>query len=335
MLERCAIHAEDLVKVYPDEVTAISSISLNAAEGEVVGVLGPNGAGKSTMLKILTTLLRPTSGRATVFGFDVRDTKNVRPLLGVALQDVGLDPLMSGNAHFEVQAALYGIKPDVLRKVSDPLIERFMLGSYLDRAVGAYSGGTQRKLALALALCTSPPVTIFDEPTVGLDPHSRRQVWELIEEMRMQGKVVLFSTQYMDEAEKLCDKIYVIDKGQIAAEGGPEELKALVGEGTLRIVVDAPAKLRTMIDGLHPGGVVKEDGEAVVVKIPVGSKLPAAILGMLQSDGLAVREFSLSPPTLEDIFLHLTGHSLRPEPLGRSAADMGLSMHRGGGSKWR
>jgi ABC-2 type transport system ATP-binding protein len=335
MPERSAIDAEDLVKVYPGEVTAISGVSLSATEGEVVGVLGPNGAGKSTTLKILTTLLRPTSGRATVFGFDVRDTENVKPLLGVALQDVGLDPLMSGNAHFEVQAALYGIKPDALRKVSDPLIERFMLSSYLDRAVGAYSGGTQRKMALALALCTSPPVTIFDEPTVGLDPHSRRQVWELIEEMRLQGKIVLFSTQYMDEAERLCDHIYVVDKGRIVAEGSPEELKALVGEGTLRIAVDAPAKLRAMVDGLLPGRAIEEDGEAVVVKIPVDSKAPAAILEALQSDGLAVREFSLSPPTLEDTFLHLTGHSLRPEPLGRSTADMGLSMHRGGGSKWR
>lgn len=335
MLERCAIRAEDLMKVYPSEVTAISDVSLNAAEGEVVGVLGPNGAGKSTTLKILTTLLRPTSGRATVFGYDVRDTRNVRPLLGVALQDVGLDPLMSGNAHFEVQAALYGIKPDALRKVSDPLIERLMLGSYLDRAVGFYSGGTQRKLALALALCTSPPVTVFDEPTVGLDPHSRRQVWELIKEMRLEGKVVLFSTQYMDEAEKLCDKIYVIDHGHIAAEGDPEELRALTGDGTLRIAVDAPVKLRAMIDRLLPADAIKEDGEAVVVKIPVDSKLPTVILGALQGDGLTVREFSLSPPTLEDTFLHLTGHSLHPEPLGMSTGDLALSMHRRGGSKWR
>lgn len=334
MPECGAIDAGDLLKIYPGEVTAISGISLSASEGEVVGVLGPNGAGKSTTLKILTTLLRPTSGRASVFGFDISDTRNIRPLLGVALQDVGLDPLMSGNAHFEVQAALYGIKPEALRKTSDPLIERFMLGSYLDRAVGTYSGGTQRKMALALALCTRPPAIIFDEPTVGLDPQSRRLVWELIEEMRLEGKVVLFSTQYMDEAEKLCDHIYVVDKGRIVAEGSPKELKALVGEGTLRIVVDAPAKLRALIEGLIPDGVVEEDGEALVVKIPVDSKVPATILGALGND-VAVREFSLTPPTLEDTFLHLTGHALRPEPLGKSTADMGLSMHRGGGSKWR
>jgi len=334
MPERSAIDAGDLLKIYPGEVTAISGISLSASEGEVVGVVGPNGAGKSTTLKILTTLLRPTGGRASVFGFDISDTRNIRPLLGVALQDVGLDPLMSGNAHFEVQAALYGIKPGALRNIADPLIERFMLGSYLDRAVGTYSGGTQRKMALALALCTRPPAIIFDEPTVGLDPQSRRLVWELIEEMRLEGKVVLFSTQYMDEAEKLCDHIYVVDKGRIVAEGSPKELKALVGEGTLRIVVDAPAKLRAVIEGLIPDGVVEEDGEALVIKIPVDSKVPATILGALQGD-VAVREFSLTPPTLEDTFLHLTGHSLRPEPLGRSTADMGLSMHRGGGAKWR
>lgn len=334
MPEPSAIDADHLLKIYPGEVTAISGISLSASEGEVVGVLGPNGAGKSTTLKILTTLLRPTSGHASVFGFDISDSRNIRPLLGVALQDVGLDPLMSGNAHFEVQAALYGIKSDVLRRAIDPLIERFMLGSYLDRAVGTYSGGTQRKMALALALCTRPPAIIFDEPTVGLDPQSRRQVWGLIEEMRLEGKVVLFSTQYMDEAERLCDHIYVIDEGRIVAEGSPEQLKALVGEGTLRIVGDAPEKLRAVIEELLPGGVVEEDGEALVVKIPVDSKVPATILGALEGH-VAVREFSLAPPTLEDTFLHLTGHSLRPEPLGRSTADMGLSMHRGGGSKWR
>jgi len=338
MPEQRGVWAESLVKVYRGEVTAVSDVSLTAGEGEVVGVLGPNGAGKSTTLKILTTLLRPTRGRATVYGFDVLDVKGVRPLLGVALQEVGLDPLMSGNEHFAVQAALYGVAPDQLRRACDPLIERFGLGSYLEREVGAYSGGTQRKLALALALSSSPPVVILDEPTAGLDPHSRRQVWELLEELRSRGKVVLFSTQYMDEAERLCDKIYVIDKGRIVAQGSPDELRALIGEGTLRVQVDAPpARLRELIADLLPvdGGGIEEDGEVLVVKVPLDSALPAEILRTIQLDGLGVREFSLSPPTLEDTFIQLTGRALRPEPLGRSTADVGLSMHRGGGSQWR
>lgn len=338
MPERSGVCAEGLVKVYPGDVTAVSDVSLAAAEGEVVGVLGPNGAGKSTTLKILTTLLRPTRGCATVFGFDVLDVRSVRPLLGVALQEVGLDPLMSGNEHFAVQAALYGIPPDALWKVCTPLIERFMLGSYLDREVGAYSGGTQRKLALALALSSDPPVVVLDEPTAGLDPHSRRQVWELLEELRWQGKIVLFSTQYMDEAERMCDRIYVIDRGRIAAQGSPDELRALVGEGSLRVAVDAPpAQLRKLISDLLPsdGQGVREDGEALVVEVPVDSALPAEILKVLQADGLRVREFSLNPPTLEDTFLHLTGRALRSEPLVGPAANMGLSMHRGGGSQWR
>ena len=338
MPDRSGVRAEGLVKIYRGGVTAVADVSLAAAEGEVVGVLGPTGAGKSTTLRILTTLLRPTRGRATVNGFDIGDVKSVRPLLGVALQEVGLDPLMSGNEHFAVQAALYGVSPYRLRRASAPLIERFVLGSYLDREVGAYSGGTQRKLALALALSSDPPVIVLDEPTAGLDPHSRRQVWELLEELRSQGKVVLFSTQYMDEAERLCDRIYVIDRGRIVAHGSPDELRALVGEGALRILADVPpGELRGLISDLLPldGEGAEEDGEALVVRIPLDSTLPVEILGALQVDGVRVREFSLSPPTLEDTFIRLTGRALRPEPLGRSAADVGLSMHRGGGSQWR
>jgi ABC-2 type transport system ATP-binding protein len=332
------VKAEGLVKVYGGGVTALSAVSLMADAGEVVGVLGPNGAGKSTTLRILTTLLRPTRGRATVHGHDVGDVSSVRPLLGVALQEVGLDPLMSGNEHLAVQAALYGVSPERLREVRDPLIDRFLLSPYLEREVGAYSGGTQRKLALALALSSDPPVVVLDEPTAGLDPHSRRQVWGLVSDLRSRGKTVLFSTQYMDEAERLCDRIYVIDRGRIVAEGSPDELRTLVGEGTLRVLTDVPpAQLRELVADLLPsdGEGVEEDGETLVLRVPLDSPLPAEILLALQGDGVRVREFSLSPPTLEDTFIHLTGRALRPEPLGGSGTDVGLSMHRGGGARWR
>jgi ABC-type multidrug transport system ATPase subunit len=287
---------------------------------------------------MLATLLRPTSGDATICGHDVLDVRRVRPLLGVALQEVGLDPLMTGRQHFAVQAALYRIEPAVARRRTDELIDRFELGPYVERKAGMYSGGMQRRLAIALALTSDPTVLLLDEPTAGLDPRSRREVWRLVGDLRQLGKICLFSTQYMEEADQLSDRLYVIDHGVIVASGTPATLKSIIGDATLRIsAATPPAEALAMLEDTLPAarGAGTQDRDALVFRLPPGSDLSSAILRVLQARDVGLREFSLTPPTLEDVFLHLTGHGVEPEPLGQGGMDVMMRMQRGGGKRWK
>jgi ABC-2 type transport system ATP-binding protein len=230
-----AIVATDLVKRYPGGVEAVRGVSLRVAAGEIVGLLGPNGAGKSTTLNMLATLVAPTAGEARIFGHPATDRAAVRPLLGVALQATGVDPMMSVRHHFEVQAALQGLRGRRAGERSDRLIEAFALGPVADRRAGALSGGTRRRLSLALALLHGPRAIIFDEPTVGLDPGAKRAVWALLGELRDEGLAILFSTHQMDEADHLCQRIEVIAAGRIVATGTPAELKSRAGAGVLAV----------------------------------------------------------------------------------------------------
>jgi ABC-2 type transport system ATP-binding protein len=227
-----AVEAIALAKTFPRDVQAAKDITLHAEAGEIVGIVGPNGAGKSTTLKMLATLLRPTSGTAWINGIPLEDGRRIRSLLGIALQEVGLDPLMYGREHFEFQAAINRVDRRSARSRTDYLSERLDLTAYLDRRVGAYSGGTQRRLALALALLSQPEVVILDEPTAGLDPHARRTVWEMARELKSANRTLLFSTQYLEEADSLCDRIYLIDQGVIVADGSPDALKENLAKGS-------------------------------------------------------------------------------------------------------
>ena len=232
-----AITVNALTKQYPDGTKAVRGVSFEVAPGEIVGILGPNGAGKSTTLNMLATLIRPTSGEARIFGVPLHDRVAVRPLIGVALQGTGLDPLMSVDDHIRVHAALYRMRAREACVRAGELLDVFQLGGVRERRSGELSGGTQRRLALALSLLHNPKAIVFDEPTVGLDPNLRRTVWELLRELRSKGLAVLFSTHYMDEADSLCQRIELMSKGEIVASGTPEELKARVGTGVLRLRV--------------------------------------------------------------------------------------------------
>lgn len=333
--ERAAVDARTLTKTFPGGVCAVKSVSLQAGLGEIVGVVGPNGAGKSTTLEMLATLLRPSSGEAQVCGIPIADARRVRPLLGVSLQEVGLDPLMTGKEHFRVQAALSRLDSGVAKRRAERLVERLGLAPFVDRLVGAYSGGTQRRLDLALALLAEPKVLIFDEPTAGLDPRARRDIWEIVRELKDAGHTLLFSTQYLEEADSLCDRIYFIDHGAIVAAGTPGSLKRDVAAKTLEIVLadDAEADAVASLDSL-PVQNIKVNGNTVVLKLDRAGTEPVALLQLLKAHGMAMQRFTLASASLDDVFFHHTRHGLEPEPLEKPSMDLGTRMHRGAGKRW-
>ncbi|HSB87420.1 MAG TPA: ATP-binding cassette domain-containing protein, partial [Ilumatobacteraceae bacterium] len=233
------IIARGLVRHF-GEVKAVDGVDLEVHEGEIFGFLGPNGAGKSTTVRMLTTLLKPTAGTAQVAGFDVVTRANdVRRSIGVALQDAAIDPLMTGNELLHLQAVLYGLPAAQVRPRSAELLERVGLAGAADRRVGTYSGGMRRRLDLALSLIHQPTVLFLDEPTTGLDPMSRITLWEEVRRLNSEGTTVLLTTQYLEEADQLADRVAIIDHGKIVKEGTPTELKAAVGAPTLLISVPA------------------------------------------------------------------------------------------------
>ncbi|MDP5109345.1 MAG: ATP-binding cassette domain-containing protein, partial [Ilumatobacteraceae bacterium] len=216
-----------------EPIKAVDGVDLEVKEGEIFGFLGPNGAGKSTTVRMLTTLLRPSAGQAFVAGYDiVKDADKVRRSIGVALQDAAIDPLMTGNELLELQAVLYGIPANHMKKRADELLERVGLTAAADRRVGTYSGGMRRRLDLALSLIHQPTVLFLDEPTTGLDPMSRLTLWEEVKRLNSEGTTVLLTTQYLEEADQLADRIAIIDHGKIVCEGTPRDLKAQVGAPT-------------------------------------------------------------------------------------------------------
>src|SRR6188472_2531486 len=224
-----AIVVERLERAF-GEVRAVQGIDLEVAEGEIYGFLGPNGAGKTTTVRMLTTLLLPTGGRATVAGHDVvGEAREVRRAIGVALQEAALDPLMTGRELIRLQATLHGLSRDEGRRKADALLERVDLVDAADRQVGTYSGGMRRRLDLASALVHEPPVLFLDEPTTGLDPVSRKTIWTEVEQLNHDGTTVFLTTQYLEEADQLADRVGIIDFGKLVAEDTPKVLKAQLG----------------------------------------------------------------------------------------------------------
>ncbi|MEA2405468.1 MAG: type transport system ATP-binding protein, partial [Thermoleophilaceae bacterium] len=235
-----AIETRSLAREYPGGVTAVAGVDLDVAAGEIYAFLGPNGAGKTTTVRMLTTLLRPTGGHATVAGYDVvADAAKVRATIGVALQEAALDPLMTGREMMGLQAALHGIPRRDVGFRSGALLDRVGLSRAADRRVGTYSGGMRRRLDLAMALVHEPRVLFLDEPTTGLDPVSRQAIWNEVRQLNHQGTTVFLTTQYLEEADVLAHRVGIIDEGSMAAEGTPESLKAEIGRSRLELVVSA------------------------------------------------------------------------------------------------
>ena len=308
-----AIEVRGLVRQFRKGPRAVDGIELSVREGEIYGFLGPNGAGKSTTVLMLTTLLPPTSGHATVGGFDiVRESAQVRAVIGAALQEAALDPILTGREHLNLQATLQGISSAHRRARTQELLERVGLTEAADRRVGGYSGGMKRRLDLAMALVHEPRILFLDEPTTGLDPQSRAALWQEVARLaHEEGMTVFLTTQYLEEADALADRIGIIDRGKIVAEGTPARLKADIGSPSVEVAPVDPGMGDRLAELLSRFGEPQRDGRgSVTVQLPGGEAELAEIVRILDSDHLRVETLQLHQPSLDDVFLAKTGRKL-------------------------
>jgi ABC-2 type transport system ATP-binding protein len=308
-----AIEVKKLVREFRKGPRAVDGIDLTVSPGEIYGFLGPNGAGKSTTVLMLTTLLPPTSGRASVGGFDIsRQGAQVRASIGAALQEAALDAILTGREHLMLQATLQGLPGAERRRRADELLRRVGLSEAADRRVGGYSGGMKRRLDLALALVHSPRILFLDEPTTGLDPQSRAALWEEVERLAHdEGMTVFLTTQYLEEADVLADRIGIIDHGRIVAEGTPAQLKAEIGSPSVEITPADPEAGERLTGLLADFGELHRNGRGrVTVQLPGGEAQLAEIVRILDRADLRVETLQLHQPSLDDVFLAKTGRKL-------------------------
>jgi ABC-2 type transport system ATP-binding protein len=310
------IDVRNMNKLYPGDVTAVDQISFHVPAGIIFGFLGPNGAGKSTTIKILTTLALPTRGEASVGGYDVVcQAEEVRRIAGVALQDIGLDPLMKSLEMLTLQAQLFGADRRQARRRAEELLQLVRLTDAADRRVGTYSGGMRRRLDLALALVHEPEILFLDEPTTGLDPASRRDVWEEVRRLNRElGMTIFLTTQYLEEADELADSIAIIDKGALQAEGSPAKLKAAVGSESINLAFDtresteqAEDELRDLSDRMQI-----DRNNLRMYTLNAAQKIPA-VVNRLETASLTPISLTLTQPSLDDVFLQVTGERLISE----------------------
>ncbi|HEX3873682.1 MAG TPA: ATP-binding cassette domain-containing protein, partial [Solirubrobacteraceae bacterium] len=286
---------------------------LSVAEGEVFGFLGPNGAGKTTMVRMLCTLLPPTGGTASVAGIDVAaDPAGIRRRIGVALQEIGLDPAQSGRELLELQCGLYGIGRASARTRAVELLDLVGLNDAADRRTKTYSGGMKRRLDLASALVHSPEVLFLDEPTTGLDPSSRRTIWDEVRRINEAGTTVFLTTQYLEEADVLCDRLAIIDAGSIVAEGTPAQLKAEMGRDVVTLALDGAdaAETETAVRELAGLERVVAEPDALALYVDDGAGSIVEIVRLLEGRGIRVGAITVSRPSLDDVFLQATGRRL-------------------------
>jgi ABC-2 type transport system ATP-binding protein len=308
-----AIEAVELEKTYPKGVRALAGVTFSVEEGTIFGLLGPNGAGKSTTVKILTTLSRADAGRAVVAGHDVaREPERVRRAIGVVGQKPGVDPDATGRENIQLQGDLYGIPRRELRGRVDELLERFGLRDAASRLVRTYSGGMQRRLDVAMGLVNRPQVLFLDEPTTGLDPEARAEMWLEIERLTGEGVTVLLTTHYLEEADRLASQLAIVDHGTIVAEGTPEALKSeLRGDALVFELVEAPRNGHAL-DALARVAGVREptlDGHVLRARADEGARAMPAAIAALEAAGLAVAAATVSRPSLDDVYLSHAGRT--------------------------
>ena len=323
MSDHAAIEADNLVKRFGDTL-AVDGVSFRVAEGTVLGMLGPNGAGKTTTVRMMTTLTLPTSGTARVAGHDVvKEPAAVRRSMGLTGQAATVDELLTGRENLRLIGGLYGLSSSYIKRASDDLLERFSLSEAGNRVVKTYSGGMRRRLDLAVSLIAVPPVLFLDEPTTGLDPRSRVELWDVLRELVREGTTLLLTTQYLEEADQLADRIVVIDHGSVIAEGTPLELKDRSGRAALVVTVShaadlpvAEAMLRDHVTELHV-----DTGARQLTAPANGLADMTRIASVFADSRIEVDDLGLKRPSLDDVFLHLTGHRAESEPAEGAAVD--------------
>ena len=324
------IEVSDLVKTYGGDTRAVDQVSFAVDRGELFGFLGPNGAGKTTTIRILSTLLKPTAGVARVAGFDVvGDAAEVRRRLGLAMQTPTLDAFSTGRETLELAGRLHRMPAREIRGRSDELLQLMGLEAAARKLTGTYSGGMKRRLDLAAALMHRPEVLILDEPTEGLDPQSRTALWEELERINAEGTTMLLTTHYMEEADRLCTRLAIIDNGHVVVEGRPDTLKAGVGADTVVLRLGSreddgdgrASEFCRLLEGMVPCEAVASHPDGVMLSVPdAGAAIPA-LLRRLDGDGLDISGLEMSRPSLDDVFLKYTGRHIREE-----AADQPIIM---------
>ncbi len=314
------VAVKDLRKTFNPDVKAVDGISFHVRRGEIFGFLGPNGAGKSTTIKILTTLLQKSSGRAVIDGLDVdREPAKIREIIGYAAQDVGVDDDLSGRENLRLQCKFYHIPRGEIESRVEYILKTVGLVDGADRRAATYSGGMRRRLDLAMALISKPKLLFLDEPTTGLDPQNRIGVWNYIKSLNEKGMTIFLTTQYMEEADRLCDRLCIIDNGKIMAQGTPAELKAEIGADVIQIALksdgtrtahDVAREALRRVPGVQE---VKDYDAGVMVYAKNGPSLVPQLVRMLDDVGTQISQLTLSAPSLDDVFLKHTGHQMRVE----------------------
>jgi ABC-2 type transport system ATP-binding protein len=311
------IEAEGLAKRYGDTV-ALAGIDLEVAGGSILGVLGPNGAGKTTAVRILTTLAVPDAGTARVAGYDVvAEAAAVRRNIGVAAQDATLDDALTGRHNLVMVGELSGLRRADAKARAGELLEQFGLSDAADRVMKGYSGGMRRRLDIAASMMTRAPVLFLDEPTTGLDPASRSGVWDIIRVLVSDGVTLLLTTQYLDEADELADRIVVIDHGRVIAEGTPPELKAATGEARLEVTLSAPnQEAVSALQNIVQGAVhISQGGRRLSAPVRTESGLATRVVRALDRAGALVDDVEVQQPSLDDVFFALTGGPVPDNPV--------------------
>ena len=323
-----AVEAVDIVKTFGD-IRALDGVTVRFEPGIVYGFLGPNGAGKTTLIRVLTTLLKPDSGSATVDGIDVlEDAVTVRQRIGLAGQYAAVDEYLTGRENIEMVGRLYNLSSSDAKTRADEVLERIHLTEAAHRQVKTYTGGMRRRLDLAASMVGRPRVLFLDEPTTGVDPASRLDLWDLIEELVEGGTTLLLTTQYLEEADRLADLIGVIDHGKLIAEGTPDDLKDQMGGDVVEIHVH-PDERETAIAVMArvAGDKPTVEGNSISIPAPESAKTLTAVVRELDASSLAPKDIALRTPTLNDVFLTLTGHKAEGE-----AAPVATRARRGGRS---
>ncbi|MFC8328734.1 ATP-binding cassette domain-containing protein [Streptomyces olivaceus] len=327
-----AIYAEGLVKTFGD-VRALDGVDLDVPEGTVLGLLGPNGAGKTTAVRCLTTLLRPDSGKTVVAGIDVLGQPNeVRRSIGLSGQFAAVDEYLTGRENLQMVGQLYQMRGRAAKARAAELLDQFHLADAADRPTKTYSGGMRRRLDLAAALVVSPPVMFMDEPTTGLDPRNRQELWGVIKQLVAGGTTLLLTTQYLEEADHLAHDIAVVDHGRVIARGTSDQLKARTGGERVEVVVherDHMGEAAEVLAGFGKGSTtVEEHTRKLTVPVTGGAKLLAEVIRELDVRGIEIDDIGLRRPTLDDVFLSLTGHVAETKGEDGPADDAGHEQEK-------